>query len=89
MYSVSGSVPAYSVSGSVPGYSVSGGVAAYSVSGGVPAVLEVTGRGTPSLLVSRRKSSMEGLSSGRLSCCSLTSCRNEHTSHLVLSEQNL
>ncbi len=39
----------------------------------VPAVLEVTGRAAPSHLVSQRKSSMEGLSKGRLSCCSLTS----------------
>lgn len=38
----------------------------------VPAVLEVTGRAAPSHLVSQRKSSMEGLSKGRLSCCSLT-----------------
>lgn len=43
----------------------------------VPAVLEVTGRATPSHLVSQRKSSMEGLSKGRLSCCSLTSWKNQ------------
>ena len=41
----------------------------------IPAVLEVTSRATgPSMRLSDRKSSMEGLSSGRLSCCSPTSC---------------
>lgn len=45
----------------------------------VPAVLEVTGRETPSHLVSQRKSSIEGLRSGRLSCCSLTSCKGKQT----------
>lgn len=47
--------------------------------GTVPAVLDVTGRDSPSHLVSHRKSSMEGLSRGRLSCCSLTSCGGKHT----------
>lgn len=39
-----------------------------------PAVLEVTGRVAPSLLLSLWKSSIEGLSNGRLSCCSLHNC---------------
>lgn len=46
------------------------------ISGNLPAVLEVRGwvEGA-SLRLSDRKSSMEGLSRGRLSCCSRTSWR--------------
>jgi hypothetical protein len=40
---------------------------------GLPAVLDVTGLATASDLVSHRKSSMEGLRRGLLSCCSFTS----------------
>lgn len=47
-------------------------------SGSLPAVLEVRGRVEgASLRLSDRKSSMEGLSRGRLSCCSPTSWRPE------------
>lgn len=50
------------------------------ISGSLPAVLEVSGRAEGvSLRVSDRKSSMEGLSRGRLSCCSPTSWRAETT----------
>lgn len=48
-------------------------------------MLEVTGRETPSHLVSQRKSSIDGLRSGRLSCCSLTSCRDKHRRQFRLS----
>lgn len=48
-------------------------------------MLEVTGRETPSHLVSQRKSSIDGLRSGRLSCCSLTSCRDKHMRQFRLS----
>lgn len=48
------------------------------ISGSLPAVLEVSGRAEGvSLRLSDRKSSMEGLSRGRLSCCSPTSWRTE------------
>lgn len=39
----------------------------------LPAVLDVTGLAIASDLVSQRKSSMEGLRRGLLSCCSFTS----------------
>lgn len=42
-------------------------------------MLEVTGRVAPSLLLSLWKSSIEGLSNGRLSCCSLHNCNTKKT----------
>ena len=49
-----------------------------TISGSLPAVLEVRGWAEgASLRLSDRKSSMEGLSRGRLSCCSPTSWRPE------------
>lgn len=51
------------------------------ISGQLPAVLEVGGRvEADSLRLSDRKSSMEGLSRGRLSCCSPTSWRTHRGS---------
>lgn len=48
------------------------------IRGSLPAVLEVRARVEgASLRLSDRKSSMEGLSRGRLSCCSPTSWRPE------------
>lgn len=45
----------------------------------LPAVLDVTGLAIASDLVSQRKSSMEGLRRGLLSCCSFTSWEQMNT----------